>query len=311
MGVTHFIRKLPHRKPSTSYYYLREWMTRQLAVGQSRWGPSVYTRDWDVLVILDACRVDLLQSVSDEYEWLPDEINSVPSIAGSSKEWMERTFLDDDYYPIQQTAYISGNPFTATVFEFQNPLARLDHSWRDAWDDDLGTVRPEPLVDRTIRTGREHDGPIIVHLMQPHIPFIGDTDLHPGFDPDKWGDPAAVRAGTAQQPNVWQQLRMGELDEDRVWGAYQDNLRVALDAVARLRNNISGTLVLSADHGNAMGEGGVFGHPNVPVEPIRDVPWVELEAVDERTHTPSVERSDAAADVEQRLQALGYAEGSA
>jgi hypothetical protein len=59
-----------------------------------------------------------------------------------------------------------------------------------------------------------------------------------------------------------------------------------------------------------MGEGGVYGHPEVPVEPIRKVPWVKLEATDEHTYTPAIASGEQTGTVDERLQALGYAEGS-
>jgi len=39
-------------------------------------GTNIYERDWDALVVLDACRVDILREVADEYEFI-DEVDSV------------------------------------------------------------------------------------------------------------------------------------------------------------------------------------------------------------------------------------------
>jgi len=68
--------------------------------------------------------------------------------------------------------------------------------------------------------------------------------------------------------------------------------------------------VLSADHGNGLGEWGSWQHPPGTVMPhVRRVPWVEVTGRDERTVDPdlhptaSVERS-----TQERLESLGYLE---
>jgi len=69
------------------------------------------------------------------------------------------------------------------------------------------------------------------------------------------------------------------------------------------------TVVISSDHGNAIGEWGCYGHrPYVPLPAVKRVPWVETSAVDESTHEPDVEDlGDIDAEtVDKRLEALGY-----
>jgi len=304
MGLKRFLRRLPERGLRESAHILYEWTARQtLTDGFS--DETVYDREWDVLVILDACRVDLFAEVADEYEWLPDgetvERTAVDSVAGSSSEWMERTFGAADAETLANTAYITGNPFSAQQLDGED-FGLVDETWRYAWDDDAGSIRPEPLVDRAIQVGREDDHDrLIVHLMQPHAPFLGHPEIHAGFDTDRWGD--------AAETDVWHRIRRGDLERETVWRAYCANLRIALESVARLRRNIDGQLVLTADHGNALGEFGVWGHPDVPVAGIREVPWVAVDATDRRTSEPTIkpptdEASDG--DIEARLAALGY-----
>jgi len=312
MGVKRFLRRLPDRGPSESARVAYEWAARKTLTGGFA-DETVFGRDWDVLVILDACRVDLFAEVAGEYGWLPNgetvEQTAVDSVAGSSSEWMARTFGATDDETLANTAYITGNPFSDQQLTTDD-VALLDETWRYAWDDDAGSIRPEPLVDRAIQVGREdgHDR-IIVHLMQPHVPFLGDDEIHAGFRPDDWGSPDAVRDEAQQGIDVWHRIRRGELDRDRVWNAYRENLRIALESVDRLRRNIDGRLVLTADHGNALDEYGVWGHPDVPVAGIRRVPWVPLAATDHQTAEPTLEPPTTEAsdqDIEQRLAALGY-----
>jgi hypothetical protein len=311
MGLKRFICRLPDRGLKESAHTLHEWVARKtLTDGFS--DETVYDREWDVLVILDACRVDLFAEIADEYEWLPTAkyINqtAIDSVAGSSKEWMERTFGRTDPAELEATAYITGNPFSSQVLDAAD-FGLLDEVWRYAWDDDVGSIRPCPLVDRAVQAGRDGDyDRIIVHMMQPHAPFLGNDEIHAGFRPDDWGSPEAVRDPDQQGLDVWHRIRRGNLERDSVWNAYQRNLQIALESVEKLRQNMDGQLVLTADHGNALGEHGVWGHPDVPVKGIREVPWVAVDATDTGEYEPKVEPTTDQSEIsiEDRLTALGY-----
>jgi len=57
------------------------------------YGTNAFDREWDVLVVLDACRADLLRSVAPDFEFF-GEIETVRSVGSSSSEWLENTFVD-------------------------------------------------------------------------------------------------------------------------------------------------------------------------------------------------------------------------
>lgn len=278
-------------------------------------GDSIYTREWDILLILDACRVDQLQELAHEYDMLPATIPEFVSLAGYSREWLTRNFTGEKlaahHDEISDTAYITGNPFTDDVFSDSHPFGYLDEVWKYGWDDADGTIHPDVISDRAIRAWRTRDhGRMIVHYMQPHIPFVGQEshrDWHEGFDPH------AAAWGTQDQPtDLWTRYRDGDLSVSKptLWAAYQDNLRYVLDHLEAvlLQNVEAETVVISADHGNAIGECGYYGHGNVPLQSVKHVPWVELSATDTHSYTPTIEETDAdeTGTVEERLQALGY-----
>ncbi|MFC6990539.1 hypothetical protein ACFQH3_01290 [Haladaptatus sp. GCM10025707] len=285
-----------------------------------RFGPqgrSIYTEDWDVLLILDACRVDLMDEVKADYDFLPSCIPSFPSLAGYSKEWLVRNFtgeqLSQHRDDIESTAYITGNPFTDTVFSDDHPFITLDEVWKYGWDDTEGTIHPEIISDRAIQTWRESDTErMIVHYMQPHIPFVGEIrgDWHEGFDPN------AGSWGTEEQPkDLWERYRDGDLDASKaeLWAAYKSNLKYVLNHLedVLLSNIDAETVVISADHGNAFGEGGYYGHGNVPLKSVKHVPWIRTAAEDKDTYTPTEYDSTQQVNheaVTNRLRALGYHE---
>lgn len=264
-------------------------------------GTVIYERDWDLLVVLDACRADLLAEVVDEYPFL--SLGSVQSVASASHEWMQETFTDEYAEKVADTAYVTGNPWTddhcdPTAFE------RLDEVWRYGWDDELGTIPPAAVTDRAVAVAREHDpGRLVVHYMQPHFPFVPDP-VAQGMDLDRFGE--------GHEMSVWEHLRAGEVDRERAWEGYRENLRYVLDDVETLLRNVDAeTAVITADHGNGLGEYGVYGHPpGVAIPALRRVPWVETTACDTGEYEPDERLSSRVDDgddgVEDRLRDLGY-----
>lgn len=265
-------------------------------------GENIYDRDWDLLILLDACRVDLISEVDSDYEFL-DTPGKLTSVGSSSLEWLQRTFCDEYVDEMQKTAYVTGNPFSYRVLDEDDFLV-FDEAWTYAWDDEAGTIPARPLTDRTIAAAREHSPDrLIVHYMQPHLPSVPDP-LSDGMNAETLGQGKGWES-------PWKLLRRGELTYERVWDAYRTNLNYVLSDVELLLRNVDAErAVISADHGNAAGEFGVYGHPRVPLSVVRQVPWYETTAIDEGGYEPDFDPetnvTDTIDDVEDRLSALGY-----
>jgi hypothetical protein len=261
--------------------------------GAARRGENVLDREWDLLVVLDACRPDLLPAVADDYPFVPADPETVRSVGSSSEEWLAHTFDGRD---ASDVAYVTANPFAEGV----EGLAAVDHVWKSGWDEDLGTVPPRPVTDVAVRRGRtgDHDR-MVVHYMQPHYPFRSAPDLG-RMERDGFGTPSL-------EHDVWTRLQVGAVDPDRLRAAFVDNLRWVLDDVALLLDSVDAPrTVLTADHGNAFGESRIYGHPSgVAVDALRRVPWVETTASDDGTHEPAA-ASAVDDDVGDRLEHLGY-----
>lgn len=302
MGLKAWVKETGKRIRSDGITGVREsvyWLYVG-AIGQLsflRPGMSVYERDWDMLVLLDGCRTDTLAQVADEYDFLGD-VERHTSVGSTSAEWLENTFDSTHADEIGRTAYVTGNIYTDELLT-DNKFHGLVEVWRTNWDGELGTVRPRCVTDAAIRTARKtNPDRLIVHYMQPHYPFLTRPDLAPGMRSDE------------AKGNVWTQLRRGDITHNEVVDAYRDNLREVLEEVQLLLSNIDAThTVISADHGNAIGEWGVYGHPSgVPVPSVRDVPWALTSASDNKTYEPSRKKEDLDTDqsVEEKLAALGY-----
>lgn len=291
-----------HLRPRRLYWNLRR-------------GTNVYERDWDLLLILDACRVDALEAVADEFAFLPETVPEIVSVGQGSPHWMANTFTDEFRDEQRQTAYISANPYTRMTLgpphdsrhaevgglDVLDEFADFVPVWEQAWDDERGTVPAREVTDRLVHYGRTGDASrVIAHYMQPHFPSVPEPlgarlDLE---DEGRWVN------------SVWERLDRGELDVDRAWEAYLENLRYVLEDVRVVLSNYDADrVVISADHENAFGEHGDWGHGATDNDTVMRVPWVELSATDDGEYVPDVpevETTGAGPSVEDKLEALGY-----
>ncbi|MBX0324995.1 LTA synthase family protein [Halomicroarcula sp. F13] len=279
-------------------------------------GTNVYERDWDALVILDTCRVDALREVAPEYDFIGD-IDTIWSVGSASAEWIAQTFTERYRSDIEQTALVSANAFTERVLwnrEFpedgrgiswtdwqtvsHEDFEYIDQPWRYADPPPVGLTLPRPVTDRAISVGRERNPRrLVVHYEQPHHPFTARAIAEGRETLEPW------------EIEPFEYLKSGG-DYEKVWDAYLDNLRWVLDEVEILLKNLDAEKVaLSADHGNAYGEWGMYMHRYaVPVPEVRRVPWAETTATDEETFESTLKppNQKEARDVDEHLRQLGY-----
>lgn len=119
----------------------------------------------------------------------------------------------------------------------------------DAWDEELQTVPPAPIRDAAIETDADR---VIVHFLQPHTPYIGETRL----EELTYGQLAAPGE------NVPIEELLEEAPGDILHQAYYDNLaRVWSEGVQPLLKTYEDRrVVVTADHGELLGENDTYGH---------------------------------------------------
>jgi hypothetical protein len=258
-------------------------------------GESIWSHEWDVLLILDACRVDLLHEVKDDYDFL-NSIQTQQSLGSMSRDWMTRNFSEKFSEKVSETAYVTGNPFSRTI---STEFDVFDEVWKYAWDDEKKTVPPRPMTDRAIETWRSGADRMIVHYMQPHGPFLSRPEMGQYGSPEDFG----TGFGT-----LWNETEH-TIPKSEVWEAYRNNLKIVLEDVKLFLKSVDAdTVAISADHGNGVGEWGIYGHPDdVLINEIRTVPWTTTQAEDIGGYEITTEKEgNASADVTDRLRALGY-----
>lgn len=264
------------------------------------YGGSPFEDDWDVLVILDACRPDILAELSEngEFEWIGD-VSTRYSAASSSPEFIKKCLIPLSIDRTQSMGLVSGNPNTVgnldeSAFGSVRNIGAVDR------DEDNDWTHPRPITDNAITLWRDEDvEQMVVWYMQPHAPY---PDLDTSDLPDR--------------DVPWSELeyaRCGEISDETVREAYTKTLERVLWEVEVLLENIDADdVIITADHAELLGEWGLYDHPEyAPVPSLKRVPWVDVSATDERTREPKSgfedTRMDDQSDVEERLEALGYA----
>ena len=266
---------------------------------------DVMEEDWDNLIILDGCRYDTFN----KYNNFDGVLEKRVSAASQSLNFIRSNFSGKQ---LHDTIYITSNPF---VSEVDNSVFYKVISLLEEWNEDKQTVTPETVIDAA-KDELQHnpDKRIIIHFMQPHYPFIGpkgDSLDHRGYHPDE--------KDRHKSFSVWDELqyKTADFELSEAIEAYEENLTIVLDKIQPLLQCMGGKTVITADHGNLLGEriGPIpvkgFGHPRGLRTPeLVEVPWFTIDGerrqiVSEKPVSPKHLDDEV---VDKRLNALGYVE---
>lgn len=130
-------------------------------------GISIFSEDWDNLIILDACRFDSFK----ECISIEGKLESRLSRGSKTKEWIRGNFQNEKRY---DTVYISDNPWYGRLFEdLGSDLYQYQIGLRDAFGG--AVTHPETMTDLAIEEVDKHPNKrIIVHYLQPHDPWFDE-----------------------------------------------------------------------------------------------------------------------------------------
>jgi len=219
--------------------------------------------DWDYLIILDACRADYFE----ECNKIQGKYERAISPASETLSWLIKTF--PHFYNV---TFYSSNPFVNSKtpirgYDARKHFARIIDVWDFGWDDNLSTIPPQEVYWIASMAKPKS----IIWFIQPHLPAIGKIKLIP-----KWSK-EVFKKGWGGDTVIIQQVQRGEIAPEKVREAYKENLIYVLKWVKRLIDNLQGKIIITADHGEFLGEKGLWlhsGHIRHPV--LNQVPWLEV-----------------------------------
>lgn len=262
--------------------------------------------NWDYLIILDACRYDYFKKIYKKY--LRGKLLKVISSGSETSEWARNTFKTryEDVVYLSTNANINSK-IAVCGFRASDHFFRVIDVWDWRWDYKIDSVHPNTVNGATIATMEIYPNKrLIIHYLQPHYPYYDEEFL---LLKDKIEANIGVRLKLFKSiPPILQHsldvilstfftgrkihtlknlLGVKSLPED-VWmrrlgemgiltKMYEKNLHLVLKHISQLIKKLPGKTVVTADHGDLLGEGGVYGHPAGRRDRLLvEVPWLEV-----------------------------------
>ena len=317
---------------------------------------NVVQEKWDYLIILDACRYDYFESMYQGY--LQGDLQKRISAGSCTNDWRDANFPDkyDDIVYISANPFFAQNQ-EVIGYNAGEHFHKVYELWKDGWQ--RGTVPPNFVTDAVPSIIKQHQGKrFVVHYLQPHAPYLILGDDAVGYETPQ-GKSARKLAGQlsfygapkykrkmfkwlcrlfswnsilGNYPDWYISRLLGlpprssieyvfrEYNNKVLRNAYRENLRLVLEQTQKLLKYLSGTIVVTSDHGELLGEKKFYAHPPKSNHPIlKQVPWLTISKLDvELTNENLVEKcegtggpndqSDEEQEVQDRLRQLGYLE---
>lgn len=297
--ILNLYRNLTKKRGNTEKYYIID--------GQKK---NILEESWDILIILDACRFDIFNEVYRNH--FSGDVKKAISPATFTTEWLSKTFIDfyDDIIYISTNPYISSKPeyFDENMFIANKHFFKVIDVWDFGWNKQIGSVHPKDVNKAILKTKSKFiNKRFIIHYVQPHGPYIGNNYIHyiPINNPTTTTAEYRWLVSDTDLIRIFKKIFEKILGKDIIWKigeflgysfksqidsigckegkegirkAYKENLELVLKYVAELLENVSGKILITSDHGEYLGENGIYGHGFKPRKsPIIEVPWLVME----------------------------------
>lgn len=272
----------------------------------------IMKKDWDILIIMDALRYDYAKKVYPNAEAV--ESPAIWTMGWLKKTWIKKH--NDIIYVSGNTYCNSKMNLTTTLngkeyFSFfgKEFFYRVVDAWDYAWDDELKLINPKGVLEcAKISMSLNKDKKFIIHFMQPHVPFAShrtpllknlfDVVQNPSENIVTKMSAASIKELELKYKYgdvwYWEYLRKKNprrsaygrdifeylyytKGAEEIKKAYKDNIAFAAPYIKTFTDALSNKkIILTADHGNYLGENGHYGHhpPRSPI--LTTVPWVTV-----------------------------------
>lgn len=233
----------------------------------------IHNTEWNTLCILDACRYDYFK----KYNKLRGRLRECRSRGHHTWVWTQENF--PDWY---DWTYFSAHPYIGDKVRAQSwnapqHFSKIVPIWRFGWDERLGTVKPD-VVGETVKNTPYKKA--VVHYVQPHGPWIGY--------PNRWLNPwTLMDVQKHQVMGDW--VAVAKKPDPKFFRkCYRDNLKLVLKSVEKYLPYFKPPVVITADHGELLGEKGLYLHgaveksrahlpyPKWGLEFLKHVPWFQV-----------------------------------
>lgn len=268
----------------------------------NRNGIDIFEKDWDNLILLDACRYDFLSEFESEFE---GGIQPVESRGAATREFIAANFQGS--HP--DLVIVSANGW---YIKLKDSIDLKCHRIYDCWDNKPSA---ELVTEAAKAAAERHPNKrLLIHYIPPHHPFVGETakQILPDYQ-------------SQLNEAIFEQIRRGDLNvsQEQIHQCYREEVERAIEHATGLLDEIPGKTVISSDHGEMLGENADpfpipwYGHmPGLYTDELVTVPWVEVKngsrkSIEDGTTRSRINREFAREgrkrdSIDERLRDLGY-----
>jgi len=256
-------------------------------------GQCIFDEDWDNLIILDASRFDEFERANK----LDGILESRTSMGSKTSEFVRGNFVGRK---LTDTVVVSDNPWYLRLYDDLD-LHYLHRPNRDAFD---GAVSHPVTFFKEARdlNRRYPNKKIVFHYLSPHEPYF-----------DLEGE--ELFSLPSSNPIVIDDYGYSH---DDIVEAYRSDLNLTLEYVSELVDDLEGKTVITADHGELLGERikpipvRRYSHSELMyVKELVKVPWFTVDysnrknIIDDGTNVTN-NQIEPDEEVMKQLEKLGY-----
>lgn len=266
---------------------------------------SLLEEEWDVAIILDACRYDSFKKLYKKY--LPKGKLEKRLGASNTSEWLSNVFKK--YH--NDIVYVSGHPGINSIINSKHWCAKdkffkIYDVWDIGWDEKLNTTKPVYVKKVALKAIKENKKKkVIVHFIQPHTPYrkaptdmvwnkvnnvstskelsyhfrkyIGDLLQKSHLVTEYW----KLRKLLRLKPRSLDEYYFFYFSIKELKNFYEDNLIWVLGCIKEFIESIKDKnkkIIVTSDHGEAFGERREYFHSyyNTTNPIIRMVPFFKI-----------------------------------
>lgn len=258
----------------------------ELKIGK---GIDIVNKDWDNLIILDACRADYF----DKHSSIGGEQSMVTSRGNWSLEFIRKNFQQEEYHDI---VVVTTNPY------YQECKYINDDTFHKLISIPTSRVESDDLTENVITILDDYPKKrVIVHYMKPHAPHVGATAnrFKRAFKNDDF-------------PGMFGLYERRIISKETLERSYLETMKFIEDEVQTLINNLKGKTVITSDHGENLGEvqhGMMQLEHGNPTPECRLVPWLECKYENRKKiikQPPDDPTNIAQSELAEQLSKLGY-----
>lgn len=275
----------------------------------------IHEGDWDVLLVIDACRYDYFKKTYKEFFGDIGELQIVESPATWTGAWVAEIFYNK---PMKDVVFVSAHKWINSkgssdekirVFserlKYGKMIRELDARkyfkqvidvWEFGYGEKIRGISPDIMTNETIKAIEKNpESRIISKYWQIHDPYIYYSEDKPIkkmsfenfniFLGNLISDEmlSLIRKCTGRLPINALSYYYLKYGKEGIRKGYEEDLKLILGYTKKIVDKCPHKkIVITADHGERLGDGGDFGHSGQHDKEIIEVPWYEIPAREKR-----------------------------